>query len=83
VLYVALPVERRVLARLGWGGETGGLFEHSLVLLNALGDFPLEIFIEGISHISKVKKKKIVPESPLRTKHERIEGRVFKPLLIQ
>ena len=59
------------------------LFEHSLVLLNALGDFPLEIFIEGISHISNVKKKKIVPESPFRAKHERIEGRVLKPLLIQ
>jgi hypothetical protein len=28
----ALPVERRVLARLGWAGQTLDLLEHSLQL---------------------------------------------------
>ncbi len=31
-LPAALPVERRVLARRGWAGENGGLFEHPDVI---------------------------------------------------
>ncbi len=31
----ALPVEGRVLARLGWAGQTTDFFEHSLPLMQA------------------------------------------------
>ncbi len=30
----ALPVEERVLARLGWAGQTTDFFEHSLSLIS-------------------------------------------------